>query len=84
MPIGSIGKTPAYEEFDPGSGRTLAACLMHASRTHLRVSGARLRNPWLTCPGVGDNGPKGSLSPHTIGHSAKESRPALQEGAAPH
>jgi hypothetical protein len=21
------------EEFDPGSGRTLAACLMHASRT---------------------------------------------------
>ncbi len=24
---------PHYEEFDPGSGRTLAACLMHASRT---------------------------------------------------
>ena len=25
---------PYNEEFDPGSGRTLAACLMHASRTH--------------------------------------------------
>jgi hypothetical protein len=24
-----------HEEFDPGSGRTLAACLMHASRTGL-------------------------------------------------
>ena len=28
-----------YGEFDPGSGRTLAACLTHASRAmkHLRV-----------------------------------------------
>ena len=25
-----------YKEFDPGSGRTLAACLTHASRTELR------------------------------------------------
>ena len=24
-----------YREFDPGSGRTLAACLTHASRTEL-------------------------------------------------
>ena len=24
---------PFYREFDPGSGRTLAACLTHASRT---------------------------------------------------
>ena len=23
-----------FGEFDPGSGRTLAACLTHASRTH--------------------------------------------------
>ena len=39
---------PYNEEFDPGSGRTLAACLMHASRTRrLRaVSGARLRITW--------------------------------------
>jgi hypothetical protein len=35
-------------EFDPGSGRTLAACLTHASRTGLggnsRFSGRRVRN----------------------------------------
>ena len=39
---------PHHEEFDPGSGRTLAACLMHASRTqHFRVlSGARLSSTW--------------------------------------
>ena len=28
-------------EFDPGSGRTLAACLTHASRT--RICGLRIR-----------------------------------------
>ena len=27
---------PFYKEFDPGSGRTLAARLTHASRTELR------------------------------------------------
>ena len=39
---------PHNEEFDPGSGRTLAACLMHASRTHgaCSVSGARLSITW--------------------------------------
>ena len=35
-------------EFDPGSGRTLAACFIHASRTrsHLQVmeSGGRVSN----------------------------------------
>ena len=31
-----------YREFDPGSGRTLAACLTHASRTEL--VGSRLRS----------------------------------------
>ena len=30
-----------YREFDPGSGRTLAACLTHASRT--RICGKRIR-----------------------------------------
>jgi hypothetical protein len=37
-----------YGEFDPGSGRTLAACLTHASRAmkFLRkwISGERVRN----------------------------------------
>ena len=40
--------TILYGEFDPGSGRTLAACLTHASRTmkFLRgwISGERVRN----------------------------------------
>ncbi|CAN0510761.1 unnamed protein product, partial [Phaeothamnion confervicola] len=32
-------------EFDPGSGRTLAACLTHASRTRsIQPSGERVRN----------------------------------------
>ena len=49
-----------YWEFDPGSGRTLAVCLTHASRTRrfwwiLRVtleleSGERVSNAWVTCP----------------------------------
>ena len=30
------------QEFDPGSGRTLAACLIHASRTGLRASACNL------------------------------------------
>ena len=49
-----------YGEFDPGSGRTLAACLTHASRTDFisgsfrmeanKVSGGRVSNAWVTCP----------------------------------
>ena len=46
---------PFFREFDPGSGRTLAACLTHASRTDLAdtevsaevtalVSGGRVSN----------------------------------------
>ena len=37
-PLGSGGRGPGEDldgEFDPGSGRTLAACLIHASRTRL-------------------------------------------------
>jgi len=33
-------------EFDPGSERTLAAGLTHASRAHPRVSGGRVSNAW--------------------------------------
>ena len=57
-------------EFDPGSGRTLAACLIHASRTHWRrtcsldVSGARVSNTWETYPSAGDNHRKRWLIPH--------------------
>ena len=41
------------------------ACKSHAERFGT-LSGARLRNTWVICPGVGDNGPKGSLIPHTL------------------
>ena len=39
-PLGSGGRGPGEDldgEFDPGSGRTLAACLIHASRTRLSL-----------------------------------------------
>src|SRR5262245_34213164 len=64
------------EEFDPGSGRTLAACLMHASRTHILIE-----CEWRTaeehvgiCPSVGDNSPKGVLIPHTLREEGKPYR----------
>src|SRR3954466_9906945 len=52
-------------EFDPGSGRTLAACLTHASRANLRVSGERVSNTWATCPELWDNPGKPGLIPDT-------------------
>ena len=57
------------EEFDPGSERTLAVCLIHASRARKpgqlgEYSGGRVRNTWITYPLVGDNPPKGGLIPH--------------------
>ncbi len=54
-------------EFDPGSGRTLAACLTHASRTlnHFRVgmSGERVSNTWVICPALWDKPWKRGLIP---------------------
>src|SRR5690554_1131917 len=75
---------PHYEEFDPGSGRTLAACLMHASRTGcLRAaSGARLSNTFVTYRPVGDNTAKAVLIPHTL-HGGKRFG-ARDEGRAAH
>src|ERR1041385_3750126 len=56
-------------EFDPGSGRTLAACLTHASRTVNRfragISGERVSNTWVTCPSLWDNSGKPGLIPDT-------------------
>ena len=57
-------------EFDPGSGSTLAACLMHASRARALsgvLRGGRVRNTWATCPGVGDSRGKPRVIPHTFG-----------------
>ena len=56
-------------EFDPGSGSTLAACLMHASRARAPsgvLRGGRVRNTWATCPGVGDSRGKPRVIPHTL------------------
>ena len=65
-----------HGEFDPGSGRTLAACLTHASRTDdpdriLReevreVSGGRVSNAWVTWHLNGDNSWKRLLIPNVI------------------
>jgi hypothetical protein len=56
-----------FGEFDPGSGRTLAACLTHASRTdhcfRVVVSGERVSNTWVTCPELWDNSGKPGLIP---------------------
>ena len=56
-------------EFDPGSGRTLEVCLIHASRTRfdracsIDESGARVSNAWVTCLEVWDNIGKPMLIP---------------------
>lgn len=39
-----------FEEFDPGSGLTLAMCLTHASRAARKGSGGRLSNTSITYP----------------------------------
>ena len=58
-----------YGEFDPGSGRTLAACLTHASRAMRslrgRISGERVRNTWGICLQHWDNSGKPGLIPDT-------------------
>lgn len=56
-----------HGEFDPGSGRMLAACLTHASRTVIRfrpgISGERVSNTWAICPRFWDNPGKPGLIP---------------------
>ena len=70
--------THYYGEFDPGSGRTLAACLIHASRAEeadgsLRgedggISGGRVSNTWATCLQDRDNSGKPGLIPDRTFH----------------
>ena len=61
-----------HKEFDPGSGRTLAARLTHASRTeifwvYLRyLSGGRVSNTWATYLGERDSFWKRMVIPHNI------------------
>src|ERR671910_244548 len=69
--VSARGSRPGFEviygEFDPGSGRTLAACLTHASRTVNSacggISGERVSNTWATCPRLRDNSKKLGLIP---------------------
>src|SRR5882757_2231838 len=56
-----------FGEFDSGSGRTLAACLTHASRTESALrsdsSGERVSNTWVICPALWDKPGKLGLIP---------------------
>ena len=56
-----------FGEFDSGSGRTLAACLTHASRTERPFrgysSGERVSNTWVICPALRDKPGKLGLIP---------------------
>ena len=67
-----IGKPDAPDfggEFDPGSGSTLAACLMHASRTGRpsgRSRGGRVRNTWAICPEAGASLRKRRVIPYGL------------------
>src|SRR6202046_1527439 len=61
-----------FGEFDPGSGRTLAACLTHASRTERPFrgcsSGERVSNTWVICPALRDKlGKLGLIPDRTTG-----------------
>src|SRR3954466_5014582 len=57
-------------EFDPGSGRTLAACLTHASRAERPLrgysSGERVSNTWVICPRHRNNRGKPRLMPVVV------------------
>jgi hypothetical protein len=80
-----------YGEFDPGSGRTLAACLIHASRgtkpvwvTRPAETGERVSNTWVTCPGHWDNNGKPLLIPDDpdMSHDKSGKAPAVWDRPA--
>ncbi len=62
-----------FGEFDSGSGRTLAACLTHASRTERPFrgysSGERVSNTWVICPALWDKPGKLGLIPDRSAHA---------------
>ena len=77
-----------HGEFDPGSGRTLAACLTHASRTMKpprgRISGERVSNTWAICPSLWDKPWKRGLIPDTdpCRHLRGSKAPAVKDEPA--
>ena len=79
LDVKQVSKTRARQtfkwEFDPGSGRTLAACLTHASRAKYLekifsewfsryLSGGRVSNAWATCLSQRDSLGKLGLIPY--------------------
>ncbi len=81
--VGASRASFIHAEFDPGSGRTLAACLMHASRTQRACSAA-----WRTAEehvginlGVGDTPAKAGTIPHTV--ARRKAQAALGRACGP-
>lgn len=82
--LGGIGDG----EFDPGSERTLAARLKHASRANRGPrapgSGGRVSSAWATCPPVGDSAWKHAAIPHeTAGGAPAGKGPTGPPGDGP-
>ena len=86
--FGGGGGLFLFGEFDSGSGRTLAACLTHASRTESALrsdsSGERVSNTWVICPALWDKPGKLGLIPNmTIGCMTGGGKPrAVWDGPA--
>ena len=77
-------RTKKYkEEFDPGSGWTLATGLTHASRgvTLRATTGARVSNTYPTCPFLGDSLSKERLIPYAVAMPHGVSTKDLSEAA---
>ena len=90
MPFG-IADIIYNEEFDPGSGWTLATGLTHASRGVSKsllgeTTGARVSNAYPTCPSYWDSLPKGRLIPNNISelHDIDMKDPSMKDGDAFH
>ncbi len=68
--VGEAVSQPVLGEFDPGSGRTLAACLTHASRAERLLreysSSERVSNTSVICPGHRNNQWKRWLMPDEV------------------
>ena len=80
---GNPGKRIHIEGFDPGSERTLAAWIRHASRmnpcSNTGGNGERGSNAWVTYPGVVDSRPNGRV---IHGDSASRHRFAGKDSAS--
>src|SRR5207237_3610872 len=87
---GPTGMKTFFEGFDPGSERTLAAWIRHASRTNLSScsntvaggSGERGSKAWVTYPGDGDSLSNERVIPGDLagGHPLVRKRVSPREG----